>query len=118
MLEKINKETGIIWLIQDGLGENRPNKIDTAEYLRSITQYVPAQAWQGVLGIFSERSHQTKTGIDTEYCPASKHDIQKRITTWYEATGKNPGVIFSLTQLRLPLHSPFSDRCKKPLWDR
>ncbi|MQR01154.1 DUF4434 domain-containing protein [Glaciimonas soli] len=118
MLEKINKETGIIWLIQDGLGEQRHNKIDTTQYLHSITQSLPPQAWQGVLEIFSEQSHQTRTGIETEYCPASKYSIQKRITTWCEATGKNPEVIFSLTQLRLPLHSPFSNRCKKPLWDR
>jgi len=94
LLKRLNASTGLIWLIQDGLGLRRSQAIDTAAELRLLSQALPPTAWRGVLELFDEQEEQPAQ----RFCPASSLEIQRRLALWCQATGRQPEAWFSLNQ--------------------
>ena len=107
-LKKIQHETGIIWIVQDGQGVLRKPKPNTAAYLREIQQTLPANAWIGLLENFTELDQAT----ENRFCPASNAEIEKRRQLWCSATGREPEVYFSLNQLNEELLGHANQKCK------
>ncbi|WP_027468138.1 DUF4434 domain-containing protein [Deefgea rivuli] len=108
MLKKIHQETGIIWLVQDGLGVLRQPQPNTRQYLRTMSRTLPTNAWLGLLETFTELN---QTG-ENRFCPASRSEIESRRKLWCSATGREPEVYFSLNQFNNKLLGHQNIKCK------
>lgn len=98
MLRLMHDKTAVIWLIQDGQGTLHQNKPNTASYLSAIAKALPAQAWHGVLEIYTEKDPDPGTDKANDFCAASAAEIGARKQLWCMATGRSPEVVFSLAQ--------------------
>ncbi|WP_028453721.1 DUF4434 domain-containing protein [Chitinilyticum aquatile] len=95
MLAQLHRQSGIIWLIQDGQGVARTPRPDTRLYLHAISTTLPAKSWLGVVEVFNEQPGAT----GSRFCPASSAEIAQRRVLWCRATGQEAAVYFSLNQL-------------------
>lgn len=108
MLKKIHQETGIIWLVQDGLGVIRKPQPNTRQYLRTMSRTLPAAAWLGLLETFTELDQSA----DNRFCPATQSEIETRRKLWCNATGREPEVYFSLNQFNNELLGHQNIKCQ------
>ncbi|MFZ4288082.1 DUF4434 domain-containing protein [Variovorax sp. HJSM1_2] len=95
MLSRLHRETGVIWIVQDGLGTSRLSEARTAAYLRAIAQALPTESWEGILEVFDQ--HQPKGQAPT-FDPSAEATIFRRQAIWRNSIGREPGMTFSLNQ--------------------
>jgi hypothetical protein len=108
LLKKIHQDSGIIWLVQDGLGVRRHPQPNTRQYLHIIKRTLPTASWLGLLETFTELD-QTD---DNRFCPATRKEVETRRKLWCRATGKEPEVYFSLNQFNNQLLGHQNMKCK------
>ncbi|WP_052190627.1 DUF4434 domain-containing protein [Chitinibacter sp. ZOR0017] len=95
MLQRLQQQSGVIWLVQDGQGVRRDPRPDTAAYLQAVAATLPAERWQGVLEVFTERVQDGQSS----FCPVSRPTEARRQQLWCAATGRAAQAVFSLNQL-------------------
>lgn len=108
MLNKIHRETGVIWMIQDGQGVLRKPQPNTLRYLKAVNRTLPSKAWLGLLENFTELDQSS----ENRFCPANNTEIKARQKLWCDATGREPEVYFSLNQLNNQLLGHQNSKCK------
>ena len=95
MLLNMHRASGVIWLVQDGLGTGRLSEERTAEYLREIARALPPAAWRGLLESFDEVRAE---GQPPRFEPSDEATIARRADLWCASTGRQASVMFSLNQ--------------------
>lgn len=95
MLLNMHRATGVIWLVQDGLGTGRMSEKRTADYLSEIARTLPPAGWRGLLESFDERRTE---GQPPRYEPSDAATIARRAALWCASTGRQASVVFSLNQ--------------------
>lgn len=107
-LKRIQSQTGVIWIIQDGQGVYRNPQPNTQLYLKTIKETLPPKTWVGLLENFTELNQVN----ENRFCPATKAEINQRRQLWCSATGMEPTVYFSLNQLNGELLGHDNPNCK------
>ena len=95
LLLDMHRASGVIWLVQDGLGTGRLSEERTAEYLREIARTLPPAAWRGLLESFDEIRAE---GQPPRFEPSDEATIAHRAGLWCASTGRQASVMFSLNQ--------------------
>ena len=91
----MHRASGVIWLVQDGLGTGRLGEERTAGYLREIARTLPPAAWRGLLESFDEIRAD---GQPPRFEPSDEATIARRAALWCASTGRQASVTFSLNQ--------------------
>jgi len=94
-LRDLHRGTGVIWLVQDGLGTGRLDEARTADYLGAIARTLPPAGWRGLIEVFDERRAPDGS---TRYEPSAPATIARREALWCASTGRQASVVFSLNQ--------------------
>lgn len=89
------KATGIVVLVQDGLGTGRMSASQTQRYLRNFTAQLPRQHWHGLLETFDT----LRVGMVDYFCLTQPKALESRKELWLAATKKTPKAVFSINQL-------------------
>lgn len=108
-LLKLQQESNVLWLVQDGSGVLRNNPPDIAAYLKAIADTLPQNKWHGVVEAFQEIK---RADNNSSFCPITEENLANRQALWCAATGKVAQAIFSLNQL-----APILIRDSQPLCD-
>ncbi|MBS0451535.1 MAG: DUF4434 domain-containing protein [Proteobacteria bacterium] len=95
LLLTMYRATGVIWLVQDGLGTGRMSEELTAAYLREIARTLPPAAWRGLLETFDQVQ---ALGQPPRFEPSDEATIARRAALWCSSTGRQASVTFSLNQ--------------------
>lgn len=103
LLRDLYRATGVIWLVQDGLGTGRMDEARTAGYLSAIAQMLPPAAWRGLLEVFDE---QHVEGAPPRFEPSAPDTVARRDALWCACTGRHAEVVFSLNQRMKELLPP------------
>ena len=93
-LARLHLDTGVIWVVQGGMGTRRMTEAATAPYLKAISATLPPSGWVGLLEVFDE---QSKDGEIT-FVPSADETIEQRRHVWCSSTGRQPIMAFSLNQ--------------------
>jgi hypothetical protein len=105
-LKSLSEQTGVIWLIQDGLGTKRMSNLETMRYLQAVAKNVPQRNWKALVEIFQ----QTDTNKGVVFCPISPSEKKARRAFWCNATGQAPWAAFSLMQhMHKSRQAPYQD---------
>ncbi|WP_324816108.1 hypothetical protein [Variovorax sp.] len=95
LLALLHRETGVVWIVQDGLGTHRMSEPDTAEYLRAISRALPPTGWVGLLEVFDQRRGP---GTGPVFAPSEDAEVERRRAIWCSSAGRLPEMTFSLNQ--------------------
>lgn len=95
MLLTLHRATGVIWLVQDGLGTGRLSEERTTDYLGEIARTLPPAGWRGLLEGFDERRTE---GQSPSFEPSNEATIARRADLWCASTGRQASVTFSVNQ--------------------
>jgi len=92
MLARLQKESEVLWLIQDGLGTGRLSSMETGRYMKALAEKKNKKRLQymGIVELF------TQTAKTSEIVPASVAEIRKRELLWCEEARVFPDIAFSL----------------------
>lgn len=96
MLERLHRDTRVIWIVQDGMGTHRLPDERTKAYLSAISRTLPPTGWRGLLEAFDESRVDDQA---PRFEPASPEVIAHRMALWCASTGRQPAVTFSLNEL-------------------
>ncbi|MDM0110822.1 DUF4434 domain-containing protein [Variovorax sp. J22R133] len=96
MLLRLHRGTGVVWIVQDGLGTDRLPPERTAAYLRAVASTLPPEGWRALLEVFDE---QRTPGQPPRFEPSDEATIARRAGLWCLATGRQAQIVFSLNQV-------------------
>ena len=91
----MHRASGVIWLVQDGLGTGRLSEERTADYLGEIARTLPPAAWRGLMESFDQIRVD---GQPPRFEPSDEATIARRAELWCASTGRQASVMFSLNQ--------------------
>jgi len=96
LLERLHRETGVVWVVQGGMGTHRLSDVRTARYLRAISRTLPDTGWVGLLEVFDQQ--QAGGTAPATFEPSTDAEVEQRRVLWCASTGRQPEMTFSLNQ--------------------
>jgi len=96
LLARLHRDTGVVWVVQGGMGTHRLSDARTAAYLRAISNTLPETAWVGLLEVFDQQPASGAAPATFE--PSTDAEVEQRRALWCASTGRQPEMTFSLNQ--------------------
>ena len=96
LLLRLQRDTGVVWIVQDGLGTDRLPYDRAAAFLSGVARTLPPEGWRALLEVFNE---QRSPGQPPRFEPSDEATIERRAAFWCLTIGRQAEMVFSLNQL-------------------